>query len=365
MALAELIDRDQTDALCAALESARSAGQAVWITGAQSKASYGNPVDATPLAVDGHCGIVHYEPTELVITARAGTPLAHIEQTLAEQGQMLAFEPPQFHGAGTLGGAMATGLSGPRRPYVGSARDMILGLKLLNADGEVMRFGGEVMKNVAGYDVARLNVGALGTLGVIMEASLKVLPAPPVSMTCVLECPMDDVHALSEQWLRAGRPLSGITHDGERCWVRLSGTSTAVSNAQLAIGGECIEGEASASIWRSFRDHTQAFFSASDTPLWRLSLPPAVPASTFAGECLSEWAGQQLWLRSSAAPSQVRAQAQAVGGSATQFYGPVLADGVFHPLDAVKTQLHQSLKNAFDPNGVFNPGRLYPARQEG
>jgi len=358
-----MADADQANEIQARVEAALAAKTPVEIIGNGSKRFYGNPVDAPALAVYGHRGVINYEPTELVITARAGTPIAEINAVLAEQNQMLAFEPPLFGGSGTIGGALATGLSGPRRPFWGSARDMVLGIRLLNGQGELMRFGGEVMKNVAGYDTARLNVAALGTLGIILEVSLKVLPAPPHHATLMLDAGANEAHRYTEQWLREGRPVSAVCHDGENLWLRLSGTQSAVNDALDQIDGEPLKADQAEAFWQSVRDHNHAFF-ATDEPIWRLSLPPAVDPGQFPGPQFIDWAGQQLWLRGEHAIEALRAQAQRLGGSVSCFSNAPAGVSAFHPLDAVQLRLHQQLKKAFDPQAIFNPGRLYPELEE-
>jgi len=358
-----MTDADCTKAITAQVNSAQADQQALEILGAGSKSFYANRVTAAPLDITAHRGIVNYEPTELVLTARAGTPLSEIAGVLAEQGQMLAFEPPSFCADATLGGAIASGLSGPARPYWGSVRDMVLGIQLLNGKGELMRFGGQVMKNVAGYDVARLNVGALGTLGVIMEVSVKVLPAPAQHASLVFEAPMIDCHTRSEQWLRAGRPLSAMLHDGERLYVRLSGTESAVADARTQLGGEPLDDKHADTFWASVHNQTHAFFATED-PIWRLSLPPGINPNEFDGEKLSEWSGQQLWLRGVQDAAALRAKAAQLGGNATAFRNKPDGISAFQPLDAVKQQLHQRIKKSFDPHAIFNPGRLYPDLEE-
>ncbi len=358
---------DQTEALQTQVQAASKKASPLKIIGGNTKAFYGNPSQGEPLAVSGHTGIVNYEPTELVLTARAGTPLAEIESALAKEGQALAFEPPSFGKSSTIGGVMATGLSGPARPYAGSARDMVLGIRLLNGQGEVMRFGGEVMKNVAGYDVSRLNVGALGTLGVILEVSLKVLPAPVSHVTLKFDTPVNECHRTTESWLRNGRPLSATLHDGEHFYARFSGTQSAIEDARASLEGDVLATDEADSIWASLRDHSHGFFQESETPVWRASLPPAADIEKyFAGEeKLIEWSGQQVWLRSAQDAATLRQAAKKAGGSITRFYGSEPEpSGVFQPLDAVQTRLHRSLKSAFDPQGLFNPGRLYPGLEE-
>ncbi len=316
------------------------------------KAFYGRACRGEPLEVSGHRGDIRYEPSELVLTARAGTPLAEIEALLAANNQMLPFEPPHFSPHATLGGMVAAGLSGPRRPWGGSVRDAVLGVKLLNGRGEVLRLGGQVMKNVAGYDLSRLMVGALGTLGVLLEVSVKVLPRPAEEITLAFE--MDATHAAAclIEWGRRPLPLSAtLFHDG-RLLVRLSGSAQGVRAARAAMGGE----ETDHAIWAGAREQTLPFFQTG-APLWRVSLPAAAPA--LPGEGLSEWGGALRWIASDQPAATIRHQAAAVGGHATLFRGHDGHGEVFHPLPPALLALHRRVKQAFDPHGIFNPGRLY------
>lgn len=335
-----------------------------------SKAFYGRRVTGDPLEVCGHRGIVHYAPTELVITARCGTPLAELEAVLAAQGQMLPFEPPHFsfppgqagdeNGAGsaaqaTLGGMLAAGLSGPRRPWAGAVRDALLGVKLLTGRGEILTFGGQVMKNVAGYDIARLTAGSLGCLGMILEASLKVLPRPAREVTLVQEA---DAHTALDRltaWQGRPWPLSASLHDGRRLWLRLSGAQAGVQAALEALGGEVVE---ETDLWTRVREQNLDFFRG-DAPLWRLALPPASPMPDLPGAWLTEWGGAQRWLYSDAPAARIRAVAATAGGHATLFRGHAGREEVFQPLPPALMALHQRLKAAFDPAGILNPGALY------
>lgn len=348
-------DHDDSKAIAERVRDAATRGTPLAIRGGGSKTFYGHAVDAEPLALDSHRGVVHYHPTELILTARAGTPLAEIERLLADSGQMLAFEPPHFDGGATLGGAVATGLSGPRRPFAGAVRDHVLGVRLVDGNGRVGRFGGEVIKNVAGYDVSRLVTGALGTLGVLLEVSLKVLPRPETTCTVALEGPAEDLYARVEQALRDGAPVTGAAHDGERARMRLAGAASAVDAGAERLGGERDDD----AFWSGLRDQRLPFFGADGAlPLWRISLPAATPAPELPGRRLLDWAGQLCWLRSDAPAERVRAAAAAAGGHATRFCG---GDGpVFTPLDPVLLRLHRRLKAALDPAGILNPGRMYP-----
>nr|VFJ94745.1 MAG: glycolate oxidase FAD binding subunit [Candidatus Kentron sp. H]VFJ95638.1 MAG: glycolate oxidase FAD binding subunit [Candidatus Kentron sp. H]VFK01881.1 MAG: glycolate oxidase FAD binding subunit [Candidatus Kentron sp. H] len=357
---------DVSSALAETITTAATAGASAapfQIIGGNSKHFLGRTPTGRPLPVAEHRGIVSYEPKELVITARCGTPLAEIETTLAERGQMLPFEPPHFGPSATLGGTIATGLSGPRRPYAGSARDFVLGVRLINGRGEVLRFGGEVMKNVAGYDISRLVTGAMGTLGLLLETSLKVVPLPDEEITLVREHGPEEAIALMNTWAARPLPLSGACFQGGRLYLRLSGAASAVHAARERLGGESVAD--GARFWSDLREQRHAFFAGNHTPLWRLSVPPATPPmSWLAGKWLLEWGGGQRWLRTGLPAGdlpadEIRRAARAAGGHATLFRGGDRKAEVFHPPDPILAGLHRRLKEAFDPRGLFNPGRLY------
>ena len=347
---------DRTETLQAAVAAARSNGTALQIVGAGTKGFLGRPPVGAPLSLMGHAGILSYEPTELVITARSGTPLADVEAALAKHGQMLAFEPPHFGPDATVGGCVASGLSGPRRPYGGAVRDHVLGVRLLNGRGEVLRFGGEVMKNVAGYDLSRLMVGAMGTLGVLLDVSIKVLPRPPVEVTLRQASTAARAIEAMNRWAARPLPLSAAAFDGEHLHVRLSGTDSGVRAARSAIGGEAVEdGDG---FWQRLREHRHAFFE-SPLPLWRLSVPPATPPLNLPGKALVDWGGAQRWLLGETPAGQIRAAAAGAGGHATLFRNGDRSGDAFHPLARPVAALHRRLKAAFDPDGLFNRGRLY------
>lgn len=328
------------------------------IRGGNTKAFYGHAVTGMPLEVAGHTGILSYEPTELVLTARAGTTLEEIEQTLAGQGQMLAFEPPRFGEGATLGGTIACNLSGPRRAAAGSGRDFVLGCRLINGRGEILKFGGEVMKNVAGYDVSRLMAGALGTLGVLLEVSLKVLPRPESEQTVVQECSEASAMERMNRWAQQSLPISATCYDGASLFVRLSGTEGTIRAARKLIGGEDVP--PTRTWWQKLKEHQHAFFSGNK-PLWRLSLASNTPPIKLGGKWLYEWDGAQRWLVSDEPADRIRKAAEQAGGHATLYRAQGDADGVpvFHPLPDNLLKLHRNLKQAFDPKGIFNPGRMY------
>jgi glycolate oxidase FAD binding subunit len=337
------------------------------LRGGGSKDWYGQGLDGTVLDTRAFAGIVDYEPTELVITARCGTPLAEIEAALAERRQMLAFEPPYFEKAGqaTLGGVVASGLSGPRRANAGAVRDFVLGAKLIDGAGDRLVFGGQVMKNVAGYDVSRLLAGSLGTLGLILEVSLKVLPLPVAETS--LRFAAGEIAALTwlNEWGGLPLPLSASCWCDGALTVRLSGADAAVRAARLKLGGEQLGEAEAAAFWRGLREQEHVFFDGTHD-LWRLSLPPAASAVILGGEQLIEWDGAQRWLKieteagaAMSTAAAIRRTVAAAGGHATLFRGGDKQVGVFHPLAPAVARIHQRLKLAFDPSAIFNPGRMY------
>ena len=343
-----MFETDLTNQFVERVRAALSDATPLCISGGGSKVFYGRACAGELLDVSGHRGIVAYEPTELVITAHAGTPLAEIEAALAANNQMLPFEPPHFSELTTLGGMVATGLSGPRRPWGGSVRDAVLGVKLLNGRGEVLRLGGQVMKNVAGYDVSRLMVGALGTLGVLLDVSVKVLPRPACERTLVFDSSTKPSR-LSEMPVSASLELDG------RLYLRLSASSRCVEMAADSLGGEA----ADPAIWTAARDQTLPFFQTA-LPLWRISLPPAAPALNLLGNEMIEWAGAQRWLASDLPTKTIRQRVSALGGHATLFRNHTATDSVFQPLPPAMLALQQRIKQALDPHAIFNRGRLYP-----
>jgi len=359
-ALARLIDQVQT---------VRAARGALRIVGGGTKDFYGNALQGEPLDVRPLTGISSYEPTELVVTVRGGTPLAELEAALAEKGQHLAFEPPRLGPAGTVGGMIAAGLAGPARAAAGSVRDHLLGATLLNGRGEVLSFGGQVMKNVAGYDVSRVLAGSLGILGVICEVSLKVLPLPVASAT--LRFDLDQTRALAQLNAWGGQPLpiSASALWNGTLVLRLAGARAAVDAATQQLGGELIEPALAAGFWQGLRDQQDEFFTSAleaanashgGAALWRLGVAQTAAPIALPGEQLVEWGGAQRWLCTPASAAQVRDAAAAAGGHATLFRGQDKSSGAFHPLSAPLARFHRELKKAFDPDRLFNVGRLYP-----
>ncbi|MFO7602644.1 MAG: glycolate oxidase subunit GlcE [Gammaproteobacteria bacterium] len=354
-----MTDRDISAALQAQVAAALEERRTLNIVGGNSKSFLGNAAAGDRLDVSPHRGVISYEPTELVITARSGTPLASIEALLAEHGQMLAFEPPHYGDTATLGGTIAANLSGPRRAYAGAARDYVLGTRLLNGRAEDLHFGGEVMKNVAGYDVSRLMAGALGTLGVLLEVSLKVLPLPEAEVTLVQSVDVHTALKLMHDWGVQPLPISATCFYGERLAVRLCGSEGGVRAARKKIGGD--ELPHAAEFWQQIREQRKSVFN-SDQSLWRLSLA-SDSAPLDMGKTVYEWGGALRWLQSDAPVADIQQAACAAGGHATLYRNRSYAESTpaFQPLAAGLFKVHQQLKHAFDPQGIFNPGRLYPA----
>lgn len=327
------------------------------ICGGGSKAFYGGRTPGDPLDTTAYRGIIDYEPTELVLQARAGTPLSEIERTLAEQGQMLAFEPPSFGAAATLGGTIACGFSGPRRVAAGSARDFVLGVRILDGRGKDLGFGGKVMKNVAGYDVSRVMTGALGTLGVLLDIALKVLPRPQREATLSMHCSQEEAIRRINTWAGKPYPISASCHVGDTLTLRLSGTDPGVDAARKQLGGKLVDD--AETHWDAIREHTTEFFEG-DEPLWRLSVKPTAPCLPLPGRQLLEWHGALRWVRTRADAETVRDVARKAGGHATLFRAALDDTPRFQPLPDGIMNLHRRLKQTFDPAGILNRGRLYP-----
>jgi glycolate oxidase FAD binding subunit len=317
---------------------------------ALARVHQGEALDLTVLQ-----GIVAYEPSELVITAGAGTPLAELAAALAGQGQMLPFEPSLAAGRATVGGAVAAQRGGPRRWMAGSVRDFLLGLKLIDGLGRQLHFGGQVIKNVAGFDLTRLQAGAWGSLGVVTEVSFKVLPRP--QFECTLQFSLSQAEALQRvnTWAGQPLPLSAVSWDQGCLRLRLSGVGAAIDAACTVLGGDRLESSAADEHWTSLRERSHPFFETAGT-LWRLSLKPTAPVLDLPGAVLWEWGGGQRWLRSEAPAALIRARAAKAGGHAFLMHGGESGTAVFHPLAPPLDGLHRRLKHAFDPHGILNPG---------
>jgi glycolate oxidase FAD binding subunit len=331
------------------------------LRGGGTKDFYGELSGGEPLDLRALSGIVSYEPTELVVTALCGTPLTELESALAEKRQCLAFEPPHFGAGTTVGGMVAAGLSGPRRASAGAVRDYMLGAVLLSASGELLHFGGQVMKNVAGYDVSRLLAGSMGILGPIVQVSLKVLPVPAAEATLAIGIGLRDVLVQMNRWAGLPLPISGTAWFGGDLGLRLSGAKAAVDAAVRRFvdehGARVVEPEQAMPFWAGIRDQTDSFFDGEQS-LWRLSVPSTAPPFEFPGRQLVEWGGALRWFKTDADAALVRQAAATVGGTATLFRGRDRASGSFPPLSAPVLELHRRIKRELDPRGIFNPGRL-------
>lgn len=349
---------DLNSALLEQVSSAIDAGKKLNILGGGSKSFMGRAplAGADTIDVSGHTGIVSYEPIELVMTARAGTPITELVAALDEHNQMLAFEPPVFTARSTLGGTLATNQSGSGRPWWGSVRDHVLGVRLINGKAEHLRFGGQVMKNVAGYDVSRLQAGAFGGLGLITEISLKVLPKPAMQRTLTLECSQADALKLMNE--RAGQPkpiTAAMWHNGV-LYTRLAGAASAVEAAAKLFGGDTLDG--AESFWQGVADQRHSFF-ANEEQLWRFSINSKSDAFDLSGQPLIDWGGAQRWYSGEYDWQKMVALANSAGGQVSLYRGGERSNEVMHPQSKSVKLLQQRLKASFDPAGTFNPGRVY------
>ena len=332
------------------IQHAAQQGQSLAITGGGSKSFLSGESAGEKLSTLNHAGVIDYQPRELVIKARAGTALTEIESTLHENGQMLPFEPPHYGSSATLGGTIACGLSGPGRPWRGAARDFVLGATIINGRGEQLRFGGEVIKNVAGYDVARLMAGSFGTLGLILDLSIKTQPLPQAEVTLALELDKQPALQALDSWVGLPLPLSAAAWYKNRLYIRFSGSQKSIAWAKETCGGEAINDHDQ--FWKQLREHELDFYNSS-TSLWRLSLPRAAGVLDLPGEDLIDWGGAQRWLLSDADATLIKQAAASAGGYATA-YRPGEPDGPFSGISPVLRSAHKNLKAAFDPDNLFN-----------
>ncbi|RDB42655.1 glycolate oxidase subunit GlcE [Halomonas sp. DQ26W] len=363
-------DHDASESLAERIRQASATGTPLRIVGGDTRGFYGRPTEGEVLSTAEHRGITFYDPVELVVSVRSGTPLAELEAALAEQGQMLPFEPPRFGEASTVGGMVATGLSGPRRPWAGSVRDFVLGARVLGHEGIEQRFGGQVMKNVAGYDLSRLMVGAQGTLGLLTEVTFKVLPRPGASRSLHLDISLEEARNRLADWGREPLPISAAAWLEGALHIRLEGGPSSVAATRERLGGD----ELDEKFWPALRDLKLDFFGqgdasarASDRPLWRLSLPHRTASLGLAdaaeASMIHDWAGAQCWVRSAIDAETLRSACRRVDGHATYLgaCGGPGSDEPFTPLPSVLLKYHRNLKAELDPKGIFNPGRLYAA----
>ena len=353
-----MLDNDNSDDLLAQVTDALGSKRAINIVGGNSKAFLGRAQTADTLNTREHSGVVSYEPTELVVTVRTGTPMQELNDLLFDNGQMLPFEPPVLNN-GTIGGVLACGLSGPARPFAGAARDYVLGMRVINGKAQALRFGGEVMKNVAGYDAARLHVGAYGTLGVLLETSMKVLPLPEATVTVRQQLNNAfDVGPLIKL-MRKPLPISAAAIVGDAQYIRLSGSESAVQAAAKTCGGDAVENDRG--FWASIREREHAFFN-DPRPLWRISVPEFTDTLRLDGDWLYDWAGAMRYLKTDAPAEQIYQAAKQASGHAT-CYTPHLIDEalpLFQPLEGAMQTLQARVRDSFDEHRLFNPGRFHP-----
>ena len=365
------------------ITQAAAAKQVLRIQGGNTKHFYGSTrADHAVLDLSPYQGVVSYEPSELVVTARAGTPLQSLASLLAGQGQCLAFEPPHFGAAATVGGMVAAGLAGPARASAGAVRDHVLGVKLLNGLAQELTFGGQVMKNVAGYDVSRFMAGSMGCLGVITEVSLKVLPQAPSQATMVCSLSQEKALNLLHRWGGQALPLhaslwvqdDAATPQQGHLWVRWQGAVAAVQAASermrvdvktLGAQAQAMDHPEALAHWQAVREHTLAFFSspAANLCLWRLSVPQTAPVLSLPQPQCVEWHGGLRWLWAPATEAmRLRQIAAQAGGHATLFRhaadGSSQSTPVFTPLSEGQRRLQQALQQQFDPHAVFKTERI-------
>jgi glycolate oxidase FAD binding subunit len=347
------MNNDLSQNLCEQVAAAHVDKTPLRITGGDSKAFYGRDVEGEEISVADHTGIIEYRASELVLIARSGTKLSEIENTLAENNQMLAFEPPIHSPTSTLGGSIASGLSGPRRPFAGAARDFVLGTTIINGRGERLKFGGKVMKNVAGYDASRLMVGAQGTLGVLLDISIKVLPKPESELTLCFDQGFEEAHNKLREWILQGHPITASCYYDGQLFIRLSSTENSIKKACEIIDGNKHSNE----LWKTLRHQTHKFFSQHKN-VWRVSVPPSSKAIAGEQPQLTEWNGALRWI---ACDEELFTTAKSASGHASRY--PLYAEpveNIFQPLPSAMLALQQRLKKSFDPENILNPGRLYP-----
>ncbi|MFT5578828.1 MAG: glycolate oxidase FAD binding subunit [Paraglaciecola psychrophila] len=337
---------------------ARQQGQKLALCGGNSKTFMGREASGEPLAAGSHCGIVSYQPVELVMTARGGTTVQEITETLAEQGQVLACEPPSFNGQATIAGTLACNLSGPARPWAGSFRDAVLGVQLINGLGQQLNFGGQVMKNVAGYDVSRMQAGGMGTLGIITQVSFKVMPKPAAQ--CTLVAPMNAEQAIETMNRLAAtpKPLTGACWLDDKLYLRLAGAASAVAGTVLQWPGQAMDAQQGDNFWSAVKEQQSLFF-ASKTALWRFSVRPTAAHFLPEAPWSIDWGGGQRWLKGEYDRAELERFAEASGGQVALYRGGDRRGEVFHSQPAAVKVLQKRLKAALDPEGIFNPGRLY------
>lgn len=354
---------DFLENLCKQVEIAAREGKALRPVGGQTKNFYGGPLQGDVVDMSPYSGIISYEPTELVMTVKAGTPLAEVEAALSAQNQELAFEPPRFGNGSTIGGAVVAGLSGPSRLARGPVKDYLLGCTIIDGKGQLLHFGGVVMKNVAGYDISRVMPGSLGTLGILIDLSIKVMPKAIAEATLQFDFTYNQaIHQIND-WMAQPLPINASVYANNTLFVRLRGAKAAIESAKATMQGMEMDAALASKLWDTLRDQTHPFFQG-DHDIWRLSVPATVTDLALSGEALVEWGGGLRWLKPGpgVTPEMIRGVANRAGGHATLYR---TADEskrtqAFHMPQAVMANIQRKLKAQFDPAGVFSPNRLAP-----
>jgi glycolate oxidase FAD binding subunit len=354
---------DFIDELCSQVEQAARNNTKLRPSGGNTKQFYGGPLEGEVIDMRQWAGIVEYEPTELVMTVKAGTLLSEVEAALKTEKQELAFEPPRFGQNSTIGGTVCAGLAGPARLSKGGVKDYVLGCTLLDGKGQLLNFGGVVMKNVAGYDVSRVIPGSMGTLGIATELSIKVMPVAPAEATLVFAMPVNQAIEQCNQWLSKPLPISATFFHNDQLTIRLRGANAAVQSAIQKMGGETLPQDQALAFWQSVRDQQHAFFTEPGD-LWRIAVPPTTVDLALKGQAVHEWGAGLRWLRPEAGTSaeSIRGIAQRAGGHAT-LYRSTSSENRAHAFqlpDAVMLKLQRRLKAQFDPAGIFSINRLSP-----
>ena len=347
------------------VQSAIADKQPVSIQGGNTKAHLGRASvkPSNLISIRKHSGIVEYSPAELIMTARAGTTLAEIDDELERNNQIFAAGPRRFEGKATIGGSLASNQSGNARPWLGSFRDHVLGIKLINGKGEHLKFGGQVLKNVAGYDVSRLQAGAMGTLGVITEVSFKVLPKPAKMVTLSKVLDIFEATTLMNQLSGTAKPITGSAWFNRKLYIRLEGAVQAVDACEKRWisdwGMKSMDKHAANRFWQHLREHELSFFKDLDKPLWRFSVNAASTPLLPLEEWLFNWSGSQRWLRGDFSLEELTQLAKEQHGEVQLYSGGDRSQDVATENNPVVKTLISNVKRSLDPDSIFNPGRLY------
>ncbi|MCP3850041.1 MAG: glycolate oxidase subunit GlcE [Gammaproteobacteria bacterium] len=368
-------ESDQTEALLNQVQTACENSQPLAIQGNGTRSFLIHSGSDQVLSTSLHRGIVNYFPSELTVTVRSGTLLSELNDILAKEGQMLPFEPPHFSNDATIGGVIASGLSGSSRPFSGSVRDYVLGCRIINGRGEILQLGGEVMKNVAGYDLSRLVTGSYGSLAVILEVSLKLLPIPAQQKSFCLELQTMSLNQQVKQFMLAGYPITSACQIEDMAYIRLSGSEKGVDYSYNKIQQDFSQLKPVEDLfWSDLNEQKLPFFDSSRT-LWRLSLPTSFPENKESeleqligpnGRQLIDWGGALRWIYSEQSAENIRQFAKSCGGHAQLFYVSDKDKSLLkempkqQPLSPVLFKLHQQIKKAIDPHSLFNSGCIYP-----